>query len=100
MKYSSAKCTSPLKLPYPAVTAVAIHVVEHRTGTEGAFVHALVDEAQVSTPATGNSSAYWRSAIQMKSLSLETLTSGISVNVRYYKTSESNPANELLKAAR
>ena len=47
MKFFSAKCASPLKLPYPTVAAVAIHVVEHRTGTEGAFVHALVDEAQV-----------------------------------------------------
>ncbi|KHO30051.1 3'-5' exonuclease [Corynebacterium minutissimum] len=46
VEYFHAACASIEKLTYAAAAAVAAHIVEHRTGTEGMFDHVLIDEAQ------------------------------------------------------
>lgn len=46
VEYFHAGCASISRLTYPAAAAVAAHIVEHRTGTEGMFDHVLIDEAQ------------------------------------------------------
>lgn len=46
VEYFHAGCASISRLTYLAAAAVAAHIVEHRTGTEGMFDHVLIDEAQ------------------------------------------------------
>ena len=46
VEYFHDGCASISRLTYPAAAAVAAHIVEHRTGTEGMFDHVLIDEAQ------------------------------------------------------